>query len=82
MRVSVESYLPNPSLPVNRKPPWSRKEFVSMVRLIEHHDVVSSVVFVDEYHYWSPPTCMKQALITLQEATEAYMLEVTAEFQY
>jgi hypothetical protein len=55
--------------------------FVCTVRESEHHDVVSSGVFADEFADKHPHERTKQALITLQEATEAYMLEVTAEFQ-
>jgi len=64
----------------NGKPPWSTKAFVCTVREIKHHDVVSSVIFADEFPYKRPCEWMKQALITLEEATEAYMVEVTAQF--
>jgi len=47
---------------------------------IEHHDVVSSGIFADEFADKHPREWKKQALITLEEATEAYMVEVTAEF--
>jgi len=77
--VSGESYVTNSS-PCNGKPPWSTKAFVHTVRGIEHHDVVSSEIFADEFPDKHPGERMKEALITLEEATEAYMVEVTAEF--
>jgi hypothetical protein len=64
----------------NGKPPWSTKAFVCTVRKIEHHDVVSSGIFADEFPDQHPWEWTKQALIILEEATEAYMVEVTAEF--
>ena len=64
----------------NGKPPWSTKAFVRTVREIEHHDVVSSGIFADEFPDKRPHEWTKQALITLEEATEAYMVEVTAKF--
>jgi len=47
---------------------------------MEHHDVVTSGIFADEFLDKHPHDWTKQALITLEEATEAYMVEVTAEF--
>ena len=64
----------------NGKPPWSTQAFVRTVHEIEHHDVVSSGMFADELPDKHPHEWTKQALITLEEATEAYMVEVTAEF--
>jgi len=64
----------------NGKPPWSTKAFVRTVREVEHHDVVSSGIFPDEFADKHPREWTKQALVTLEEATEAYMVEVTAEF--
>jgi len=64
----------------NGKPPWSTKAFVRTVREIEHHDVVSSGIFPDELPDKRPREWTKQALITLEDATDAYMVEVTAEF--
>jgi len=64
----------------NRKPPWLTKAFVRNVREMEHHDVVSSGSFADEFPDKRPSEWTKQTLITLEEATEAYMVEVTAEF--
>jgi len=64
----------------NGKPPWSTKAFVRTVCETEHHAVVSSGIFADKFPDKRPCEWTKQALITLQEATEAYMVEVTAEF--
>jgi len=47
---------------------------------MEHHDFASSGIFADEFADKHPREWMKQALITFEEATEAYMVEVTAEF--
>jgi len=47
---------------------------------MEHHDVVSSEMFLDEFPDKHPREWTKQALITPEEAIEAYMVEVTAEF--
>jgi hypothetical protein len=41
---------------------------------------VSSGIFADEFPDKRPHEWMKQALITLEEDTEAYMVEVAAEF--
>jgi hypothetical protein len=62
------------------KPPWSTNTFVHTVCHIEHHDVVNSGIFVDEFPHKRLREWTKQALITVEEATEAYMVEVTAEF--
>jgi hypothetical protein len=64
----------------NWKPPWSTKAFVRKVCKIEHHDVVSSGSFADEFPDKRPREWTKQTLITLEDATEAYMVEVKAEF--
>jgi len=64
----------------NGKPPSSTKAFVRTVREIDHHDVVSSEIFADEFPDKCPREWTKQTLITLEEATEAYMVEVTAKF--
>jgi len=64
----------------NGKPPWATKAFVRRVREIEHLVVVSSGIFADEIPDKGPREWTKQGLITLEEATEAYMVEVTAEF--
>jgi len=64
----------------NGKPPWSTKAFVCTVREIEHHHVVSSGIFADDIPDKRSREWTKHVSITLQEATEAYMVEVTAEF--
>jgi len=64
----------------NGKPLWSTMAFVCTGREIEHHDVVSSGIFADEFPDKRPCEWTKQALITWEEATVAYMVEVTAEF--
>jgi hypothetical protein len=62
------------------KPPWSTKAFAHTVREIEHHDVVSSGIFADEFPDKHPSEWTKQAVITLEKPTEAYMVEVTAQY--
>jgi len=47
---------------------------------MEHLDVVSSRLFADEFPDKCPREWSKQASITLGEATEAYMVDVTAKF--
>jgi hypothetical protein len=79
--VGVRSELHNEFITArNGKPPWSTKAYVCTVREIEHHDVVSSGISADEFPDKRPCEWTKQAVITLEEATEAYMVEVTAEF--
>jgi hypothetical protein len=56
------------------------KAFVRTVREIEHHDVVSCWISSDEFPDKHPREWTKQALLTLEEATEVYMVEVIAEF--
>jgi len=63
----------------NRKPPWSTKAFVCIVCEVEDHNVVSFGIFADEFCDKHSREWTKQALITLEEATEAYMVEVIAE---
>jgi len=48
------------------------------VHRIEHHDVVSSGIIADEIWDKHPREWKKQALISLEEAKEAYMLKVIA----
>jgi hypothetical protein len=64
----------------NGKPPRSTKAIVRTVREIEHLDVVSSGIFADEFSDKRPCEWTKQALITLEKATQTYMVDVTAEF--
>jgi len=49
---------------------------------MEHHDVVSCGIFAYEFHDERPWQWTKQALITLEEAMEAYMVEVIAKSHY
>ena len=60
--------------------PWSIMAFVCTAREFQPDDVVSSGIFADKFADRRPSEWIKQALITLEEATEAYMVEVTAEF--
>jgi hypothetical protein len=64
----------------NGKSPWSTKAFICTVHESTHHDVLCSGMFTDEIPDKHPREWTKQAVITLQDATEAYMVEVTAEF--
>jgi hypothetical protein len=64
----------------NGKPLWSTKIFFRTFRAFERHDVVSSGIFVGESPEKYPSEWTKQALITVEEDTEAYKEEVTAEF--
>jgi hypothetical protein len=80
--VCVHSELRNEFIAArNRKPPWSTKAFIRTVREIEHHDVVSTGIFADLFPDKRPREWTKQTFITLEEVTEVYMVEVTAEFQ-
>ena len=63
----------------NGKPPWSTKAFVLTVPQIHHHAVVRSGIFADGLHDEYPQDWTRQALKTLEEATESYMVEVIAE---
>jgi hypothetical protein len=65
----------------NRKHPWSAKAFVCTVCEIEHHDVVSSGIVADEFPEKHPREWTKQALITLEEATAAYLVKAIAASQ-
>jgi hypothetical protein len=58
------------------KPPWSTKAFFCTFHKIEHDDVVSYLIFADECSdkdLWKWTTL---ALITIEEATKVYMVEV------
>jgi len=66
----------------NRKHPWSTKAFVRTVRKVEHDDVARSGIFADEFPETSPGSRSKQALKTLEEATESYMVELIAESHF
>ena len=60
----------------NGKPPWLTLSFVRTLCEIDHHDVVSSGIIADKIPGKLPRAWTKQALITLEKATEAYMVEV------
>jgi len=53
--------------------------FVGIVCEIEYHDVVSSEIFADKFSDKNPREWTKQALTMLDDATQAYMVEVMAE---
>ena len=55
------------------------KAFIRTVGDIEHHDVVNSVIFADKSRDKYPRRGVKHALITLEKATEAYLVEVLAK---
>jgi len=63
----------------NREPPWSTEAFVHTNCETEHLDVISSGIVADEYPDNHPCEWTKQAVITLERATEEYMVEVIAE---
>ena len=63
----------------NGTPPCSAKAFVRTVCEIEHHDVSSTGIFTDKLCHKNPRKCPKQALTTLVDATEAYLVEVMTE---
>jgi hypothetical protein len=58
------------------------KALICTVRIIKHHDVVSSWIFGDKFCDKGPWEWMKKALKTLEEAMEAYMVEVIAEASF
>jgi len=61
------------------KPTCSTMAIVPTVTKVEHHDVVSSVIFAHQFPEKHPCEWNNQALITLEEATEVYMVEVMAK---
>jgi hypothetical protein len=63
----------------NRKPPWSTKESVRTVHEIEHHDVMSSAIYSDEFHGNCPQQWTKQASINIEKATENSLEKVIAD---
>jgi len=64
----------------NGKPPLSKQVFVRTISEIQHHDVVISGILADEFADKHPCEWTKQVSITLEEAMDAFMVEVTAEF--
>ena len=63
----------------NGKPPRLMEVFVGTVCKFEHHYGISSLGLVYELHVRHPRQWMKQALNTLEEPMELYMVEVIAE---
>ena len=53
-----------------------------MVYEIEHHAVVSSGIFAYKFRHKGPRDWTKQALKTLKEATDSYMVKVIAEASF
>jgi len=53
---------------------------VRTVHKMKPRDVGSPGIFADKFPNKHPSEWTKQALITLEEATEAYMVEATAKF--
>jgi len=66
----------------NGKPPWSMMAVVRTVREIERHDAVSSGIVVDQVGEKRPRELTNKGLNTLEEATEAYMVEVIADSHF
>jgi hypothetical protein len=62
--------------------PLAETQLQHTVCEIEHHDVVSSVIFADEFRYNGPQVWTKQGLKTVEEATESYMIELIAEASF
>jgi hypothetical protein len=56
--------------------PWSTKAFVRTVQEIEHHEVVNSGQFADEFEDKSNRIWTKTAIKDLESATESYMVKV------
>jgi hypothetical protein len=59
-------------------PLWSTKAFIRTVREIEHHDAVNAGVFADKFSDKWPREWTRASLKALEEATDEYMIEVTA----
>ena len=55
------------------------KPCVRTVRKIEYYDVISSGIFADKLRHIGPREWAKQAVLTLEEATELYIIMVIAE---
>jgi len=66
----------------NGTPPWSTKAFFHTVRDIQHLDVHSSGIFTEDFRDQHPQDWTKMALNTLEEAKEAYMVEVIADSHF
>lgn len=64
---------------LNGKPPRSMKAFVYTVRQLEHHDVIHSGFLDNGFRYQHPQEWTRYTLITSEEATDAYMVEVVVD---
>jgi len=62
----------------NEKSPWSTNAIICTVREIKYQDDLSPATFPDKFSERHPREWTKQAIFTLGEATEAYMVEVLA----
>ena len=63
----------------NGKRRWSTKALVRTVHEIEQHEVISSGIFTERFSDRNSWERTKRAITTLEDATEAYMVEVMAE---
>jgi len=63
----------------NGKHPRLTKAFVRTVSDIQHHDVVRSGNSTDQFYDKYPQGWTTQTVVTLEKATEAYMVEVVVE---
>jgi hypothetical protein len=63
----------------NGKHPWLTKALFRTVREIEEHDVVNFGTAPGKIRHKRPRDWTKQAVITLGETTEVYMVEVLAK---
>jgi len=61
------------------RPPWSTKASVHTVREIEPDNIVSSRIMAEEFYDKCLRDWLNWAFKTCEEATESYMVEVTAE---
>ena len=66
----------------NGKSPRSTKKFGRTFRKTEHYDLVSSGIVADKFCDKHPQERTKRALMTLEEATEWYMVEVIADSSF
>jgi hypothetical protein len=78
--VSVESYVTNLLLPVTENLHGQQRHLSAQYAEWNIMILASSGIFADEFPDKRLREWTKQALITLAEATEAYLVEVTAEF--
>jgi hypothetical protein len=67
---------------LNGKPPWSWKALIRTVHTTKHDDIVMAVIFVDGFRDNHLQEWTTQALKTLEEATESYMVEVIAKYSF